>query len=58
MIRESCPYCGKMTDMTLKKGVWVSGTCIECGKDLTKINVPELTDAEIDLKAPPEVILP
>jgi hypothetical protein len=51
-MQESCPYCGKMTDMELKEGVWKSKTC-DCGKDLAALakSVPELVDAKPSYKS-------
>jgi hypothetical protein len=56
-VRESCPYCGKMTDMQLVDGVWKSKTC-DCGKDLAALanSVPELIEEKPDLKAKAEVL--
>lgn len=58
MIKESCPYCGKMTEMLKKDECYISQKCAHCKKDLSKIVVPELVDEKPDLKAPPEVELP
>jgi hypothetical protein len=51
-MKESCPYCGKMTDMQLVEGVWKSKTC-DCGKDLAALakSVPELIEEKPDLKS-------
>ena len=58
MNKESCPYCGKMTDMVYIKAEnrWVSGNCEHCGKDLSKINVPIIVEEKPDLKAPEDVV--
>jgi len=54
IVKESCPYCGEMTEMVLKDGVWISGKCTHCKKDLSLIDVPELVDEKPDLKANPD----
>lgn len=56
MNKESCPYCGEMTEMKLEKGVWVSGSCEHCKKDLAAVAaaVPEFVEEKPDLKAKAE----
>ena len=55
-MRESCPFCGEMTEMQLVDGVYKSTKCTHCKKDLSKIVVPELVAEKPDLKAPEEVL--
>lgn len=58
VVKESCPYCGEMTDMRLEAGVWISHICLKCGKniDAKTLGVPELVDEQPDHKAKPEVL--
>lgn len=68
-VKESCPYCGEMTEMVeviikekgkvVSRGNWISGTC-HCGKkiDPKTLGVPELIEDKPDLKAPEGVELP
>jgi len=53
MIRESCPYCGEMTEMILEKGVWKSTACMHCKKDLKKLadSLPHAVEEKPNLKA-------
>ena len=52
--KESCPYCGKLSDMVLQDGVWIPkqvSTC--CKKNLRALaaSVPELKEAKPNLKS-------
>jgi len=52
-VKESCPYCGKMTPMKDGKSI----KCAHCKKDLSKIDVPEpenpiLTEEDHKAKEP------
>lgn len=56
-VKESCPYCGEMTDMVYdpKATRWKSGSCSHCKKSLV-LDLPELVDEKPDLKAPGGVL--
>ena len=56
MLKESCPFCGEMTEMLLVNGVFKSTKCTHCKKDLSKLNVPLLVEEKPDLKAPEDVL--
>lgn len=59
-MKESCPYCGEMTEMKLIDGVWVSDVCQNCFKPLDHdyLGIEEVVEKKPDYKAPPEADLP
>lgn len=69
-MRESCPYCGEMTEMVevivkeegkiVSRGQWISGECKHCSKkiDPETLGFTDVLEEKPDLKAPEEANLP